>query len=194
MSAYIDDFTTIQMYNAMFGGEATFIGYPVSEGVGNALLPNDGGYAISSKCASPEAAWQFVRKSFTKDYQTQTGWGFPSNRDAFDERLKDAMTPEYQRDAEGNFILDENGEKMEVPRGGWGWGSLQIEFHALTQAEADQVLDLINATTRVQDNGSDEIMEIIVQDTEAYFAGQKPLNDVVRQLQSKLNIYINEQR
>ncbi len=194
LQAYLDDFTTIQMYNAMFGGEATFIGYPVSEGVGNAMLPNNGGYAISSKCSAPDVAWQFVRKIFTKDYQTQYGWGFPSNRDAFDERLKEAMTPEYEKDANGNYVLDENGEKIEISRGGWGWGSLTVEFHALTQAEADQILDLINSTTRVRDESSEEIMEIILQDTAPYFAGQKSLNDVVKQLQSKMNIYINEQR
>ena len=192
--AWLDDFTTVQMYNAMFGGEATFIGYPVSEGVGNAMRPNDGGFAISSSCAHPEVAWQFIRRTFTKDYQQQYGWGFPSNRAAFDERLKEAMTPEYQMDANGNYVLDENGEKIEISRGGWGWGSLQVEFHALTQAEADQIMELINNTTRVQSDGDEELLEIILQDCAPYFAGQKSLNDVVKQLQSKMNIYINEQR
>ena len=190
---YLYDFNTIQMYNAMFGGEATYIGYPVSEGVGSAIQLNSGGYAISSKCAYPEIAWQFVRTAFTEDYQSSFGWGFPTNRAAFDARLKEAMTPEYQKDENGNFILDENGEKIEISRGGWGWGSLTVEFYALKQAEADQVLNLINSITRVYDTNS-ELMEIIVQDTAPYFAGQKSLNDVVKQLQSKLNIYINEQR
>ena len=194
MQVYLDDFNTLQMYNAMFGGEATFIGYPVSEGVGSALRPSEGGFAISSKCANPEVAWQFVRKSFTEDYQTQYGWGLPSNRAAFDKRLEEAMTPEYQKDANGNYILDENGEKIEISRGGWGWGSLSVEFYALKQAEADQLLTLINSTTRVMDQSNDEIMDIILQDTAPYFAGQKSLNDVVKQLQSKMNIYINEQR
>lgn len=194
LQVYLSDFNEIQMYNAMFGGDATFIGYPVSEGVGSAMMPNNGGYAISSSCAVPEVAWQFVRKTFTKDYQTQYGWGFPSNRAAFDERLKEAMTPEYQKDMNGNYILDENGEKIEISRGGWGWGSLTVDFYALTQADADLIMELINSTTRVQDQSSDEIMQIIMQDTAPYFAGQKSLNDVVRQLQSKMNIYINEQR
>ena len=193
LTAYLYDFNTIQMYNAMFGGEASFIGFPVSEGVGNALQMNEGGYAISAKCAAPDAAWQFVRSAFTEDYQTQRGGGFPTTRTAFDAQLKDAMTPEYEKDANGNYILDENGQKKEISRGGWGWGSLQVDFYALTQAEADQVMAIINNTTRVigQD---DELMSIILEDTQAYFAGQKALDDVVRQLQSKMNIYINEQR
>ena len=193
LTAYLDDFSTIQMYNAMFGGEASFIGYPVSEGVGSGLLISEGGYAISAKCAAPDVAWQFVRTAFTEDYQTQRGWGFPTNRAAFDARLKEAMTPEYEKDLNGNYILDENGNKKEVSRGGWGWGSLEVEFYALSQAEADQIMDIINRTTRVIDE-DEELMNIILEDTQAYFAGQKSLDDVVRQLQSKMNIYINEQR
>jgi len=104
------------------------------------------------------------------------------------------MTPEYEKDANGNYRLDENGEKIELSRGGWGWGSMQVEFYALTQAEADQIMALIDGTTRVLDEGDEEIMNIILQDTQPYFAGQKSLDDVVRQLQSKMNIYINEQR
>ena len=68
-----------------------------------------------------------------------------------------------------------------------------MEFYALSQAEADQIMDIINRTTRVIDE-DDELMGIILEDTQAYFAGQKSLDDVVRQLQSKMNIYINEQR
>ena len=193
LTVYLEDFNTIQMYNAMFGGEASFIGFPVSEGVGSALQISEGGYAISAKCAALDAAWQFVRTAFTEDYQLERGWGFPSNKKAFDARLKEAMTPEYEKDANGNYILDENGQKKEISRGGWGWGSLQVEFYALSQAEADQILSIIESTTRVIDS-DDELMEIIQEDTQAYFAGQKSLDDVVRQLQSKMNIYINEQR
>ena len=78
--------------------------------------------------------------------------------------------------------------------GGWGWGSLTVDFYALKQAEADQILDLIDSTTRVNSNGDDELIQIITQDTAPYFMGQKSLDDVVKQLQSKMNIYINEQR
>lgn len=194
MQVSLDDFTAIQMYNAMFGGAASFIGYPVSEGVGSALAPSEGGYAISAKCTAPETAWQFVRGSFTEEYQSRYGWGFPSNRAAFEKKLTEAMTPEYQKDENGNYILDENGKKIEVSRGGMSTGSLEIQFYALKQAEADQVLALINGTARVMDQSDDELLKIITQDTAPYFAGQKSLDDVVRQLQSKMNIYINEQR
>jgi len=198
MDTQISEFGDYQMYNAMFGGDATFIGYPVSEGVGNALVINDSGYAISAKCAAPEVAWQFLRQFFTADYQTENTWGFPTNQAAFDKKLAEAMTPEYEKDENGNFILDASGNKIEISRGGYSWGSFSVDIKALTQAEADEIVDVINSTTRILDysvsESGGELMDIIMSDTEAYFLGQKSLDEVVKLLQSKLNIYINEQR
>ena len=111
----------------------------------------------------------------------------------FDKKLQDAMTPEYMRDENGNFILDENGEKIEMSKGSWGWGSMQVEIKALTQAQADKILELVNTTTKVQ-NYDEELMQMITSESEAFFAGQKSAEDVGRLLQSKMTIYINEQR
>ncbi len=33
------------------------------------------------------------------------------------------MTPEYQKDENGNYVLDENGNKIEVSRGSVGWAT-----------------------------------------------------------------------
>ncbi len=193
------DLDSYQMYQAMFGGDATFVGYPVSEGVGNALQIDGGGYAISARSAVKDQAWQFVRMFFTESYQTDYRGGLPTNRAAFEKLLKEAMTPLYRRDEKGNFVLDENGEKIEESRGSWGWASLEIKLYALKQEEADEIMDLINSTTRTIESGavyneSDEITSIIIEDTQAYFLGQKSLDDVVRLLQSKLNILVNEKR
>ena len=193
MQTWISDFESIQMYDAVFGGEATYIGYPVSEGVGSAISFNDEGYAITSKCRNKDAAWQFLRTLFTERYQTRNTWSFPTNRNAFQKNLERAMTPQYRMDGEGNYILDENGNKIEESRGGWSWGPVQIELKALSQEQADKLLELIETTDRVN-LYDEEIMQIILADCEAYFSGQKSAEEVGRLLQSKMNIYINEQR
>lgn len=192
LSTYLSDFDSYQMYKAMFGGSVNFIGYPVSSGVGNALQL-DTGLAISAKCAYPEAAWQFVRTLFTEKYQSESVWSFPTNKTVYDAKLTEAMVQEYQKDANGNFVLDEDGNKIPVSKGSWGWDNFSVEIYALSQEEADEITDIIYNTTRVSDYNA-EIMDIIVQDTEAYFVGQKSADEVAKQLQSKLNIYINEQR
>ncbi len=193
MQVWLSDFESIQMYDAIFGGDATYIGFPTSEGVGSMLQFNDEGYAISAKCPYKDAAWQFLREMLTSKYQEENVWAFPTNRVAFEKKLKEAMTPQYMMDDKGNYILDENGEKIEQDRGTWGWGSLEIRIKALTQAQADKVMELIEGATRVA-NYDEELTQIITAECEAFFAGQKSAEDVGRLLQSKMTIYVNEQR
>lgn len=194
---WLSSFDSFQTYNDMFGGNATFIGFPTSEGVGNALWFQDSGYAISQKCQNKEAAWQFVRTLFTRGYQeglTSFG-GFPTNTDLFMEKLTEAMTPEYEKDENGNYLLDENGERIEVPRNngfGWGFGG-GAEIYALTQEQGDEVLALVKGTDRVW-NSDSELMDVITTEAEAFFAGQKSAQEVARLVQSKMTIYVNEQR
>ena len=192
MYTWLYDFRDWQYYNAMFGGDATCIGFPVSEGVGNAFQFDGSGYAITTGCKHPEAAWQYIRSTLTADYQEKNVWTFPTNKVAFQKRLEEAMTPRYQTDADGNFILDENGEKIEE-FDYWGWSGGSVEIGAVTQAEADKILAVIDSTTRVTEY-DDELYSIILTDCEAFFAGQKSAEEVSKLLQSKMTIYVNEQR
>ncbi len=193
MQTWMYNFDSFQMYNAMFGGDATFIGFPTSQGVGNAIMFQDNGYAISAKCAYKDAAWQFLRVLFGKDYQASSFMGFPTNMDAFEDSITKAMTPEYEKDENGNYVLDENGQKIEVPRSSWGWGSSATQLYALSQEEADDIRALVSGTDRVW--GSDQgILDTITAESEAFFAGQKSAQEVAKLVQSKLTIYVNEQR
>ena len=196
VSAYVSSFDyDIVQYQAVFGGDInsfTFIGYPTNNGVGS-MLGLSSGYAISKDCADKEGAWQFLRTFLTEDYQKGL-YDFPSNKNAFDAKLKEAMTPEYMTDGEGNYILDENGERIEQSRGGFGWGNGEmIELYAMTQEQADKLLGLINTTTKVQGDNS-AILDIVTEQAAAFFAGQKSAEEVAKLVQSKANIYVNEQR
>lgn len=190
MSIY--NFSDIQMYDAMFGGSFTFIGWPTSEGNGS-MIQMDTGYAMSSTCKAPEVAWEFLRTFFTADYQRDNSWNLPTNKEVYNEKLKEAMTPQYMTDENGNYILDENGEKIEMDMGSWGWGSLEIKIHALSQEEADRINSLVESTTRVY-NYDDSIASIVTEQAAAFFSGQKSAADVAKLIQSKANLYVNEQR
>ena len=68
--------------------EPVYIGLPVLDGGGNVLILHKD-FAVSSQCADPDAAWQFVRTSLTAAYQAG-GWIFPSNAQALEEQLSSA--------------------------------------------------------------------------------------------------------
>ena len=197
IDAYLSDFdSSILQYQSLFGGDVddvTFIGYPSSDGQGSMLSMNSG-YAITKNCKAPEGAWQFLRTFFTEEYQEKLEWNFPSNKNAFNARLKEAMTPVYMTDGNGEYILDENGNKIEQSQGGFGWGSGEmVEIYAMTQEQADKLIELIESTEKVA-NYDSAIYEIVTEQAAAFFAGQKSAEEVAKLVQSKANIFVNEQR
>ncbi len=181
------------LYNDLyFGGEATYIGYPVSEGTGSMMMIASG-IGMSAKCAHKDEAWGFLRSLMTEEYQKNVS-GLPINVNAFNAQLEKAMTPEYVKDAEGNFVLDEDGNRVQVSRGGIGMSDGTVkEFYAMSQEQADKLLEVINTTTRVMNQNSN-LLEIITAEAQAFFAGQKSAEEVARLTQSKVNIYVNEHR
>lgn len=185
----VDDLLYNDMY---FGGNATYIGYPTFSGVGN-MMSITSGFAMSAKCTDKDAAWAFLRTVLSESYQKNI-WGLPINKNAFDKMLKDAMTPQYEMDAEGNILLDEDGNRKQVSRGGIGMANGSVyEIYAMTQEQADKLIELINSTTRVM-NSNDSLTQIAIEEAQAFFAGQKSAEEVARLTQSKVNIYVNEQR
>ena len=181
------------LYNgANFGGKATYIGWPTSSGVGS-IMRFENGFAMSKTCADKEAAWEFFRSMLTESGQASQ-YNIPSNRNVFNKQLEDFMTPRYRKDANGNILLDENGEKIEESRGGWIDGSgVEHNIYAMTQEQADEVLSIIETCTKVASYDT-SIYDIVNEQAQAFFADQKSIDEVARLIQSKANIYVNEQR
>ena len=194
-SVYMIEDLFYNQYTESFGGDVTFIGYPTSSGTGNMLGIDGGGYAMSSKSQNKDVVWQFLRTFMTKDYQEENVWGLSSRKDIFEEKAETAMTIQYQEDADGNAILDEEGNKIPVPRYvTWDEETGENkEVYAIAPEQIDQLRELIASTDRKANYDSD-IFEIVSEESAAFFQGQKTAEDVAKLIQSKANIFVNEQR
>ena len=192
MQAYISSVTDIRYYDFYFGGDATYVGYPTLSGTGN-MLGTGSGFAMSEKSTHKDQVWKFLRQFYTEETQSNM-WSLPTNRNVFNKLLKKEMTPEYQKDVDGNYVLDENGEKIELSKGGIGTSTGEVfEFYALTQAQADELIELIESTDKIS-HGNEKMYDIVAKHAQAYYAGDKSLDETAKFIQSEANIYINEQR
>lgn len=188
-NAYISNFDDMQMINEIFGGKATFIGYPTTDGsIGCALYASDV-YAIAAKAANKEGAWAFLESYLGTADTDRWSWGFPSNREQLNAKVEEAIKVETWT------WVDEDGvEHEEVASGGGsvtyqdGWS---YEYHTTTREEADQVLALIEvAKPAASQNG--EIMTIISEEAEAFYKGQKSAAEVADVIQRRAQIYVSE--
>ena len=222
-SFYVSSLEDILYQLTGYNGKVKFVGYPSEDGTSNHAFQIDGAIAISSTCADKTAAWNFMKQFLNEEYQSSYNiWSFPINQAAFDAKLKEMMTEEYQTDDNGNVMKDDNGNPIRIPKvtyytdgngtmtgystGNGGVAVMQasadgsvemgengeVNVYAMTQEQADEILGLINATTAVY--GYDEsIMNIITDEAAPYFAGEKSLDDTVSMIQSRVNLYVAEQ-
>lgn len=191
IAAQLSDFSSIQMYKTVFGGEVTFIGYPTGEGCGSAFVPG-AGLALSAACDDKEGAWSFIRTVLLPEEETYLG-GFPTNRAAFQQLTEESMEVTYAQDEKGELLLDGKGNPIENLRGAWYWEGGMAEIYATTQAEYDQMMALYGAVDTVAER-DESILRIVRENAAAYFSGDKTAENAVRDIQSRVKLYINEQR
>ena len=178
----------------------TFTGYPTEDGSGSSFelqMP----MAISSVTKYPDAAWDFVcsiiKKMNTID-ENNYYYGFPISQAAFDGEMTDIMTEQYQLDENGEQVdWDGDGEPDKAIRGSYetmeNGETVYKDVYALTQEEIDQILGVISNTHSVYDYDQ-EILDIITDEVAAYFAGDKDVQTTANMIQSRVNLYVQEQR
>ncbi len=143
---------------------------------------------INSKSKNKDAVWQFLRTFLTDDYQSSDNarrWSFPVLKTELDKKFEDAMTKEY--------YTDENGNQVEQQKTSWTYDDFSMDIYAATQEDVDAIKELINAT----DNAlqlDQNIQNIITEEAGGYFQGQKTAQEVADIIQSRIQIYVNENR
>lgn len=177
-----------QMMNGLFGEKTTYIGYPNSERKGNLIQPSNGGIALNAKSKCKDGAWEFVKTFLSDEYQNSLvdglGWGFPVKKSALDKQFEKDMTPEYYE--------DENGNQVEQMKTSWGYDDFNIDIYAATQEEIDAVKEIISSAERTSGSVNQELTNIITEETEAFFKGQKSAKDTADIIQNRIQIYVNE--
>lgn len=180
-----------QMMRGMFGEEITYVGFPNKEEKGNLIVPASGSLGMSSKSKYKDGVWEFMKTLIEKEYQDDLvsehgSWGFPIRKDSLEKQFEKDMTPEYYEDEDGN--------QVESPKTTWGYNDFTIEIMAAKQEEVDAVKRLIASAEKISGNTDQQIINIITEETEPFFKGQKSAADVANIIQNRVQIYVNENR
>ena len=144
-------------------------------------------YALSAKSKNLDGAWSFVRYYLTQEYQDTVQdqeYNLPVLRSSFENSVKAAMEKPY--------YLDENGNKVEYDDTYYINGE-EIILPPLTQEQVDQIVSFVESVDKLA-YYNEAVINIINEEAGAYFSGQKSAKDVAGIIQSRVQVYVNENR
>ncbi|MDE5952385.1 MAG: hypothetical protein K2H12_12510, partial [Acetatifactor sp.] len=132
-----------------------------------------------------EGAWQFVRQFLSPEYQ--------SSAECDDMPvLKSAFLAKAQEGTERPYWIDENGEKQYYDDI-WIIDGEEVNVEPFTQDEVDAFCEFIYTVNRTA-YYDDHIYDIIMEEAEAFFAGQKNVQEVADNIQFRAQAFMNENR
>ena len=174
----------IQAYRKLYGGDITLIGYPNREKEGSYFnLVNTAG--IYSKSENKKGAWEFIRILMSAEYQKNVQSDMPTRKDCFEIKIKERTTTKA--------YVDEFGNRIEPVYMCWGYYNYQMDLEPASDEEVEIYRELVDSTKRVEEY-NDFILDIILEEAEAYFNGEESLDKAAEVIQSRVKTYINENR
>ena len=150
---------------ASYGQGIEIYGYPTAEGQEYIVNKSMDACALNAKSSQKEGAWIFMNTLFSSAYQETEGLGWPARKDAYD-----AM---WEKAGEETFKIQGN------------------EYHVET--EDKELFDRILKNGAFQSGALDEkIINIIQEETAAFFAGDKSSRETAHIIQSRVQLVLDE--
>ena len=170
-----------QVQSELYGGSLAFTGYPTTQGSGTALSFRGMELAVNARKENQEAAWEFVKYCLLNGYD---GRGFPVVKAQFEAAMDAAMQPEMVETVEGTF---------EAAKSYYADEDMSFAVYEASQEDVEAVKQLVySAGNRYE--YSVEILNIILEEAESYFSGQKSDEEAAGIIQNRVRLYLQENR
>lgn len=179
---YIYNFRAIkQDEEGYFGEPVSMVGVPSDNGGGSMLQINTS-LAIMAKAKNPDGAWEFIKTLLTDEAQENVS-EFPVKISALNKMAEKAKERPY---------WDNNGTKEYYDDQVW-IGNQSFTITPNTDADNERMMNFIKSVNTVYEYDTD-LLKIIDEEVQAYFSGQKSVDEVADIIQNRASTYINESR
>lgn len=168
------NFEVIQEYYAQYGDDIIIKGYITADGRACHNLSVTDAYSIVSTSSCKDGAWEFIKFCLIND-NSSMGW-FSSNKQRLQEMIDEELA--HAGEEKRSTFYTEQGS---------------VNYHYATQEEIDTVMDLIE-NVELSESANSEIISIIEEEMESYFAGGKSKEATVAVIQDRVQLYLDERK
>jgi len=150
---------------------------------------------VGSGSAHKDGAWEFIRFLLSEEQQSMI-YGmssdsvYPVNRNAFDILAAKEL-------AEGGVVTYETGKDGRTighaKMSGLDLNPEVIERYQLTEGKVDSVRNMLE-NARALPLRTEPIQQIIYEEADAYYSGDRSMEDVCGNIQNRVQLYLNEVR
>lgn len=184
---YVSNIYNMRDYNyteqGMFGEPVAIVGFPCSGDHGSAINTYSL-FCISSKSKNKDKAWEMIREFIDDDYQNKVATSsFPVKKSAQKVFKEVAMEKPFYMDGDKKVFYDDS----------YYVGGEEVIIKPLTEAQCDELLAFASSITNKVGSYAG-ILDIINEEAQAYYNGAKSVEDVVKVIQNRVQIYVDENR
>ncbi len=181
----ITGLSDMAMHECSFG-EIEYIGYPGSAGgVSHIVLGK--ALAIGASSEYKEAAWEFIKSVVTSCKYDEDMYGFPASKAEFEKMVKRCTATEEYTDENGQTVKPFNDKYTD-------YDGAVYDIGPATEKEVSELRNIIkHSAVTVFDDGTGGY-EIISEEAEKYFSGEKSLDETISVIQDRMKKYVNENR
>lgn len=197
------------------GGPVSIVGFPVPTGTGNTIIPSME-IALSASSPYTDVCWQLIKYLLSSEYQDSAGNYMLSIRKDKLEAMAQKAIEDSKNNSSGDLIVYETAyygsaettnETVSVDtdtatdnvtiddqiQDGNDNYNQNSKYTELTQDMIDRVNAAIEATTIVNRySDTSDYYKIIEEEAGAFFAGQKSVQEVAGNIQSRIQLIVQE--
>ena len=173
------------LWSGIFGETIEFIGYPTTSGSGSVAYFTEG-LAIYSKTNYPSECWSFVKNYILEGYEK--GMGFPI--------VKTKLEKMFEESLQEDTVQNVNGGTVKVCRKLYqekNNKNATVKVFKASKSDVEAVRKLIESISGKHAYHND-IMNIIDEEAESYFCGQKSIEQAAKIIQNRVQLYLDENK
>lgn len=166
-----------ELFRAGHNDDFSMIGYPCEKNMGTgAMFDVPCLYSISAKSKNKDQAWIFIREMLEDDRQEAITDDFPISKKVFETKLQRSLK-----------VSDESERVVYII------GDTQIEARLgeISESDIERVKKCVYESNQYYYMDKD-FFNIIREESESFYTGQKTAEEVIAVINNRLNIYFHE--